>query len=114
MATILASFTRTETNTVTQAAQGAFEQNSGGNTTYYATAGGAAAAGLAAAAGVFYFRKGKTATAEVATKPFSNDQNINPIYEGMAQFDNPLYDPKEIEHTLDDGFDDTIQKSPEV
>ena len=61
-----ASSTRTETNTVSQAAQNAFEQNSGGNTTYYATAGGAAAAGLAAAAGVFYFRKGKTATAEVA------------------------------------------------
>ncbi len=110
MATILASFTRTETNTVTQAAQGAFEQNSGGNTTYYA-AGGAAAAGLAAAAGIFYFRKGKTAKAEVATQPFSNDQIINPVYEGMEQFDNPLYDPNEIEHTLDDGFDDTDQKS---
>ena len=112
MATILASSTRTETNTVTQAAQNAVEQNSGGNTTYYATAGGAVAASLAVAAGVFYFRKGKTAAAEVATQPFSNNQNINPVYEGMGQFDNPLYDPNEIEPTLDDGFDDRNQKSP--
>lgn len=84
---------------------------SGGNTTYFA-AGGAVAVGLAAAAGVFYFRKGYTVTAQVATRTFTDNQNLNPVYESMEQFDNPFYDPNDLDPALADGFSDTTQKSP--
>ncbi len=45
-------------------------------------------------------------------EPVSTNQNMNPIYEGMEQFDNPLYDPSELDATVDDGFEEPNQERP--
>jgi hypothetical protein len=71
------------------------------NTGFYA-GGGSAAAFVVAAAGVFYMRRGKTATAEM-TETTSNNTNMNPLYEGSSNFENPLYHG-EFNDGLDDGF----------
>jgi len=64
--------------------------NQSNNTTAYGI-GGAAAVAAAAAAGVFFFKRRASAIANVAPD-FSTNNNMNPLYEGMEQFDNPLYD----------------------
>jgi len=56
-----------------------------------------------AAAGVFYMRRGKTATAEIG-ETVSTNTNMNPLYEGAGQFENPLYQGGELNDGLDDGF----------
>jgi hypothetical protein len=38
--------------------------------------------------------------------PFENNQNIHPIYEGMGKFENPPYEPYNIEDILDNRFVD--------
>ena len=48
-------------------------------------------------------RRGKTATAEIG-EVLSNNTNTNPMYEGSAQFENPLYQGGELNDGLDDGF----------
>ena len=67
------------------------QQTTNNNTAY--GIGGAAAVAVGAAAGVFFFKKGATASAQVASD-FSANNNMNPLYKGMEQFDNPLYDTK--------------------
>jgi len=86
--------TATETSSSTQ--------GSGGNNTA-AYIGGGAALGAAAAA-AFYFRKSPTAKAQINAN-FSDNSNMNPFYEGMQQFDNPLYAGNQLDSNLNDGFD---------
>jgi hypothetical protein len=80
--------------------------NGGSNNGQYTGAyvGGGAAALTAAAAAAFYFRRSPTAKAQVTTT-FSDNTNMNPLYEGMQQFENPLYDGNNLDAPLDDGFD---------
>jgi hypothetical protein len=35
---------------------------------------------------------------------------MNPLYEGMEQFDNPLYDPNDMDGGLDDGFQEEANR----
>jgi len=76
---------------------------SGGDNTAAYIGGGAAALGAAAAA-AFYFRKSPTAKAQINAN-FSDNSNMNPFYEGMQQFDNPLYAGNQLDSNLNDGFD---------
>merc|ERR1719223_238796 len=75
------------------------QNNTEDNTAYYA-AGGAGAAGLAAA-GVFFMKRGKSATAAF-TDPFTTHTNMNPLYQGQVAFANPLYEGIEFDASLDD------------
>jgi len=76
------------------------------NTTTFGILSGAGAVG-AIAAGVFYMRRGQTATAQLA-EPFANNPaNMNPLYEGQQHFENPLYDPNDMTAGIDDGFENT-------
>ena len=44
---------------------------------------------VAAAAGVMFFRRRSFGTVPMQ---MSEDNNVNPLYKGMEQFDNPLFD----------------------
>jgi hypothetical protein len=100
-------------STISEAAPVNTQDSTGNDTTFYA-AGGAAAAGLAVAAGVFYLRQGKTVTAQILDREFTENQNMNPVYEGMQLFENALYDPNEMDLNLSDGFPETKEKLPEA
>jgi len=54
----------------------------------------------AAAAAFFYKRRVPTASAQV-DQAFANNTNMNPLYDGMQQFDNPMYNQ---DTNVDDGF----------
>jgi len=78
-------------STATQAVNNAQEKPAEGTNNTTAYAGGAAGlAALGAAAGAYMMRRGKTATAQVA-ETFSDNTNVNPMYEPNDQYDNPLY-----------------------
>jgi hypothetical protein len=54
----------------------------------------------------------KTGIAQVYPEESFTNQNINPIYEGMEQFDNPLFDQTELDATFNDGFAEPIEERP--
>jgi hypothetical protein len=82
------------------------------STTAFA-AGGAAAAAVAAAAGVFFIKRGSSAKAQLNNIDPAN-AIMNPLYEGMPTFDNPIYDPMGMDGSLDDGFEDSSNDLPKA
>jgi hypothetical protein len=51
-----------------------------------------------------FIKRGKTAAAQVTTE-FAANNNMNPLYEGMQHFDNPLYDAHDFDTPVDDDAD---------
>jgi hypothetical protein len=86
----------------------------GGNNTTAFVAGGAGVAAVAAAAGVFFVKRGSTAKAQF-TEMDNAGAVMNPIYEGIRTFDNPLYDGNDMDAGLDDGFEkDAVDPIPKA
>jgi len=74
----------------------------GNNTIAYAAAGSAAAA-AAAAAGVFFLKRGKAAKASIIPS-FKGSSSANPLYEGIEEIENPLYDAHDFDVPVQDDF----------
>jgi hypothetical protein len=80
------------------------------NTTAFIAGGAGVAA--AAAAGIFFVRRGGSYRAQINGLD-TTKATMNPLYEANPAFDNPMYDPTDMDGNLDDGFDgDKMDTAP--
>jgi len=85
-------------------------QSKTNKTSYYA-GGAAAVGGLGAAAAALFYKRRAPAQNAIVGDVFSTNTNMNPMYEGNQEFENPLYN---AENNVDDGFDNPAMLAPEA